>query len=96
MNDTILNDEQWSELWKAINLFDQKGHHTALNRVLGLCKIILILLRSICIIVSIMKNIVEYLDDDVQPNECNDVEKQLVITLIEAELAEIIAANGML
>jgi NAD(P)H-nitrite reductase large subunit len=42
-----------------------------------------------------MNNLVESLDDDSQINECNDVEKQFVITSIEIELAEMISVNGI-
>ena len=45
-----------------------------------------------------MTNIIESLDDDdgCQTSEDNGMEKQLVITLIESELAEIIAVKGSL
>jgi NAD(P)H-nitrite reductase large subunit len=95
MNDNILTNEQWSELWKAIHLFDQTDDRTVLNRMLSLYKMITILLRLISVIVSIMNDLVESLDDDSQMNECNDVEKQFVITSIEIELAEMIAVNGI-
>jgi hypothetical protein len=78
MDDKILNNEQWTELWEAIALFDEKNDRTVLNRVL----------------VSIMKNVIETLDDDSPTDEEDDMEKQLAITLIEIELAELIAVNG--
>jgi hypothetical protein len=40
MNDYILTDEQWSELWEAVKLSDQKGDRTILYQVLGWCDII--------------------------------------------------------
>jgi hypothetical protein len=48
-----------------------------------------------------MKNIVGSLDvenddDGCQTNQDNNIEKQLLITLIESELAEIISVNGSL
>jgi hypothetical protein len=42
MSENILNDDQWVQLWEAINVFDQKGDRTILNRVLGLCIFIFI------------------------------------------------------
>jgi hypothetical protein len=94
MNDNTLTNEQWSELSEAIKLFDQKDDRTVLNQVLGLCKIIIFLLRFICVIVSIMNNVIESLDDDFQTDACIDVEKQSVITLIEIELSEMIATHN--
>ena len=46
MNDNVLTDEQWLELWEAVDIFDQKGDRTILNQVLGLCDIIFHLMIS--------------------------------------------------
>ena len=82
------------ELSEAVDLFDQKGDRTVLNIVLGLFETIMILLGFISVVVSIMKNVVESLDDDSVTNEDSDMEKQSVITIIEIELAELVAVNG--
>ena len=93
MNDQFFTDEQWSELSQAIDLFDQSGDRTVLNRVLGTSVRLICLAIGCCgtfvlliPIVSVLQSLVEELDDD------NDMENHFVIASIESELAEII--NG--
>ncbi|CAF0782627.1 unnamed protein product [Adineta ricciae] len=84
MDDCLLSDEQWSELSRAIYVYDQQGDRTTLNQVL----------------VFILKSLVESIDDQDDPtatpnkNDEDFIEKQLVIALIECELAELIDANN--
>ncbi|CAF1356469.1 unnamed protein product [Adineta ricciae] len=84
MDDCLLSDEQWSELSRAISVYDQQGDRTTLNQVL----------------VFILKSLVESIDDQDDPtatpnkNDEDFIEKQLVIALIESELAELIDANN--
>ena len=101
MDDSLLSDEQWSELSRAIYVYDQQGDRTTLNQVLGKIHVEnLANFVDFLIIVLILKSLVESIDDQddstATPNKNDEdfIEKQLVIALIESELAELIDANS--
>ena len=78
MNDELLHDEQWADLARAMDLYDQTGDATELNQLL----------------VSTMRDIVESLDDYSGMDDEDDREQQFVITLIESELAQMVDVNS--
>ena len=74
MNDELLHDEQWADLARAMDLYDQTRDATELNQL----------------IVATMRDIVESLDDYSGMDDEDDREQQFVITLIESELAQLV------